>query len=279
MQIKEVLKKLPVRNTRQKLTLLASAFIVYVVMLSGIFSYFHSEDKATNRINSKSGAVELYEPQWDGGGRVKAQTSEPGMTIEKDPYAFNSGQVSEYIRLKMTVKLDGFVPRTESGGEINETYNEAFNDNTGSKKLTDDVISANSIDINSRRKRRLNGILSAIKTGTGDAAKALFTWNDQTQEITGCNNGKYVMVSKGMNDDCTECVFYFYYTNGNPGSMQEVLPSGSTERLFDSLEIPVYKADYLGVFDQGYSITMEAEAVPTAGCTDGNTIEKVKANF
>ena len=273
MQIKEVLKKLPVRNTRQKLTLLASAFIVYVVMLSGIFSYFHSEDKATNRINSKSGAVELYEPQWDGGGRVKAQTSEPGMTIEKDPYAFNSGQVSEYIRLKMTVKLDGFVPRTESGGEINETYNEAFNDNTGSN-----VISANSIDINSRRKRRLNGILSAIKTGTGSAAKALFTWDEQTQKIN-CNNGKYVMESKGMNDDCTECVFYFYYTNGSGNEMQEVLPSGSTERLFDSLEIPVLKADYLGVFDQGYSITMEAEAVPTAGCTDGNTIEKVRANF
>ena len=274
MQVKDVLKKIAVENPRQKLTLLASVFIVYVVMLSGIFSYFHSEDTATNRLNSKSGAVSLYEPKWDGVGQKKAQTSEPGMTIEKDPYAFNSGQVSEYIRLKMTVKLEGFVPRTESSGDINKTYNEAFNDNTGST-----VIGTDGVDINSRRKRRLNGILSAIKTGTGDAAKALFTWNEQTQEITGCNNDKYDMEQGDTNDDCTEWVFYFYYTNGNPGSMQEVLPSGSTERLFDSLEIPVYKADYLGVFDQGYSITMEAEAVPVSGCTDGNAIQKVKAYF
>ena len=89
------------KNKRQKLTILAVGFIVYVLALSGIFSYFHGSDAVTNRISAAQGSVTIQEPNWDSTGQYKAQVSEPGMKIEKDPSGYNNGQVNLYIWLKM----------------------------------------------------------------------------------------------------------------------------------------------------------------------------------
>ena len=93
------------KNKRQKLTILAVGFIVYVLALSGIFSYFHGSDAVTNRISAAQGSVTIQEPNWDSTGQYKARASEPGMKIEKDPSGYNNGQVDLYIRLKMTIEL------------------------------------------------------------------------------------------------------------------------------------------------------------------------------
>ena len=101
------LKKFAKKYKRQIITAAALAAVVYVFVAIGIFSYYQSNDRVTNRITSKNGSVTLYEPQWDNNGQQKAHMSEPGMTIEKDPYAYNNGQVDLYVRLKMTIKLSG----------------------------------------------------------------------------------------------------------------------------------------------------------------------------
>ena len=95
-------------NKRQMLTATALVFIVYVLLLAGIFSYYHSEDTVTNKYIAKNTSVKLLEPEWDTVGQNKAKASEPGMIIPKNPYARNEGQNNLYIRLKMTLSLGRF---------------------------------------------------------------------------------------------------------------------------------------------------------------------------
>ena len=60
--------------------------------------------------------------------------------------------------------------------------------------------------------------------------------------------------------------------------MKIVKPKESTKELFDHIDIPIYKKDYLGVFDQPYDIILEAEGIPAANYPDGLTVDEAKGN-
>ena len=249
---------------RQKLTMISAVFIVYVLLLSGIFAYFHSEDEVTNKFQAKNAAVKLLEPDWDSVGQDQAKASEPGMTILKDPYAKNEGQNDLYIRLKMTVSLGRF----DGDGRYPE-YVADLNDNA----------------------RRLNSILNAIEMKKGSTTSALLGWAQRSGDISGwvlqddCYNRDYYMENQGvqtLNDGTTEQVFYFYYITGTKDGensvMRVVAPQESTSELFNQLQIPIYKKDYLGVFDQKYDITVEAQAV-TVNPAESAAVCVQKTNF
>lgn len=234
-------------NKRQMLTALALVFIVYVLLLAGIFSYFHSEDTVTNTFESQSMAVKLLEPQWDRIGKNKAKASEPGMTIPKDPYAVNEGQNNLYIRLKVTVSLGQFNSENRS-----DEYEAEFNDNT----------------------RRINSILNVIQFKDGNTFKPLFEWADTDVDIKNrtlkndCGHPDFYMEKNELNklnDGTAERVFYFYYIESKDGensALKAVGPQEHTSVLFDRITIPEFKIDYLGVFDQNYDIAIVAQTIP-----------------
>ena len=87
MRIGKLLDSFLRRNRRQKITLLVAAFLVYITALTGVFSYYHSEDAVTNRFVGRYGSVTIREPAWDSTGQAMAAASEPGMEIPKDPGA------------------------------------------------------------------------------------------------------------------------------------------------------------------------------------------------
>ena len=226
-------------NKRQMLTAAAAAFIVYVLLLSGIFSYFHSEDAVTNRLTAPQGSVAIQEPKWDGVGQYMAKAAEPGMEIPKDPSGWNDGSVDVYIRLKMTVELGTFESK-------NTTYD-------GTYQYTDD--------------ERRNAILNVIKLENGGSFL--------NSGRTATNNTSFYMETATENGDP---VYYFYYMD-SAGDMATVRPGRLTEVLFDYLDIPVYKADYFGVFDQKYEIILTAEGIPAANYPDGLKANEAAAEF
>ena len=235
MQI--VLKKVFHGNKRQMITAAAACFIVYVLLLSGIFSYFHSEDTVTNRLDAKNGSVLIQEPQWDSIGQYKARASEPGMKIEKDPSGYNNGQVDLYIRLKMTIDASSYTAK-------NDTYEASFPNNEAN---------------------RFAAILDAIKLKNGDPFL--------NPVKTATNNTGFIM------DTATESgktVYYFYFTGENADTMKIVKPKEPTDDLFDHIDIPFYKKDYFGVFDQKYDIILEAEGVPASSYPNGLTVDEAK---
>ena len=264
-RITERIRRLFHGSRRQMVTAVSAAFIVYVLLLAGIFSYFHSEDTVTNRFASQSMAVKLLEPEWDSSGEEKARASEPGMTIPKNPYAVNEGQYDLYIRLKMTVSLGRF----DASGKYPE-YVADFNNNA----------------------RRLNSILNAIEIKNGSTTSKLFQWQNTTGGIENwvladtCSNQDYYMEKqepRTLNDGTTEQVFYFYWVSKDSGGvstdqMRIAPPQASTNELFRQISIPVYKKDWLGVFDQSYNITLVAQAVP-ADKTESAAVSVQKTKF
>ena len=252
------------RNKRQMLTAVALIFIVYVLLLAGIFSYFHSEDSVTNKFIAQNAAVRLLEPEWDNSGQNQAKASEPGMIILKNPYAKNEGQNNLYIRLKMTLTLGRF-----DGSDRYPEYESDFNN-----------------DI-----RRINSILNVIEIKNGNTTSNLFGFikNSEIENWTlkdDCYNPFYYMENKGtqiLNDGTMEQVFYFYYidkaTKGNENpEMCIVKPGESTEELFHQLRMPYLKKEYLGVFDQSYNIMLEAQAV-AVNTSESAEVAVQKNNF
>lgn len=239
MRFKAFIDNLLKKNKRQKITIISFVFVVYVMLLAGIFSYFQSEDKVTNRIEAKNGSVTIIEPNWDSKGQYKAKTAEPGMKIEKDPSGYNNGQTNLYIRLKMTIDLGTYTAE-------NDSYEVNFPDDA---------------------ERRIDSIMKAIKLENDDSFL--------NSSLTGTNNSDFVM---DIQTESGKTVYYFYYTKGDTDNkMCIVKPNESTSELFDHLVIPIYKKDYLGVFDQPYSITLTAEGIPSANYPDGLTVDEAKA--
>ena len=254
-------------NKRQMLAAIALLLIVYVLLLAGIFSYFHSEDAVTNRMTAKNGSVTIQEPDWDKTGQFMAKASEPGMEIKKDPSGYNNGQVDLYIRLKMTIELDSLTQAEKDlkTQEYKDTY----------LTLKNDV-------------RRLKTIAENIKYVSADNASAFITLDTSDADvrnwsITDCSNSYFVPDSANQSVDDDKLVFYFYYTNGqknveNKELMCRVAPDESTKELFHRVDIPEYKKDYLGVFDQPYKIIVQAEAIPVGNDTS-LTFDEAKVKF
>lgn len=244
---------------RQKLTMLSAIFIVYVLLLSGIFAYFHSKDEVTNRLTAPQGSVMIVEPQWDSKGQYKAKASEPGMKIEKDPAGYNDGQVDLFIRLKMTV---------------------TFTDMTDAEKQNKTESYRNTYLTDAYQYRRLALLIKQIKLADGTQFITLdkngYDSDATKWTISGCNNKKFQFEPNNKSIDPKTLEFYFYYTDGSDtapnDSMAVVQPKNSTTNLFDYIDIPIYKKDWLGVFDQKYSITLTAEGIPAANYPDGLTV-------
>ena len=125
----------------------------------------------------------------------------------------------------------------------------------------------------------------------GSTVAPLLAWThieggiEEWVPATECNHPDFHMEAQEaetLNDGTVRQVFYFYYIagekNGDSSSMRLVMPEEATSKLFDQLVIPVYKKDYLGVFDQKFDIFIEAQAVPVEG-GENNTISEQKSKF
>lgn len=235
-----------IKNKRQLLTVVSAVFIISALMLTGIFSYFHSEDVVTNKLTGMNGSVLLREPEWDSRGQKMAAASEPGMNIPKDPYALNDGETDLYIRLKMTVRLADF-----DGTGKTDAYKEDFRYTAA---------------------QRLKPIVEAIKLNASETDDTAFVTLDPTGNVSAwtVTTGNTLYYTDGANHgDNESLVYYFYYTAGSTDSegaplMAAVKPGDATAKLFRRIELPIYKKDYLGVFDQGYDIDILAEGIPAA---------------
>lgn len=253
-------------HKRQKLTLLVFSFAAVLLFNIGIFSFFSGTDTVSNRMTGKSGSVALLEPAWDREGQYKAAKAEPGMTIPKNPYAYNDGQVDIYVRLVMTVKLGDF----DTTGKT-DAYKARYN--------TDSV---------GRDRRRLFSIANALQFVSGDTVVPFLTLdasddNVRNWTITDCANNSFVPDAVNRSDSDDKLIFYFYYTAGDKdGSgdlMRIVKPNESTAELFQRVDIPIFKEDYFGVFDQKFDIKIEAQAIPAGNYPDGLTVDEAIAEF
>lgn len=250
--VKGFLKK----RKRQRITVLSALFIVYSIAAAGIFSYFHGSDVVTNKLSSENGSVAVSESEWFRKGRKMAAASEPGMVIPKDPSAFNDGPIDIYVRIKMTIRLG-----TYSGFLTN-----------GIDTLDGEL----GIPSNARRNR---GIISALRID----GKSFMTGTEEAITDWGCNNGDYVFAETEQDIESNKLVFYYYYTAGDKSGGDDVMrvlkPGESTSELFTELEIPVYKHEYLGIFDQNYDIDIQAEAIPARLYEEAPKVDDVIADF
>lgn len=265
MQHRNTLKKLFTENKRQAIVLLSALFLASAALLAGIFSYFHSKDAVTNRMSALNGDVAVREPEWLSKGQYMARASEPGMKIPKDPRGVNTGQTDLYIRLKMTLSLDEY-----SGDLSSITAEEAANGEVGiptSGKRLQAIIDA--IMRNNAGDKFLN---LTIASGDEDNASE---W--QANSL----NTNFVADQKNYGTD-EKLIYYFYYKSDSSGAdplMTAVPPGESTAVLFNEIDIPIYKKDYLGVFDQGYTITIEAEGIPSSAYPEGLEVSQAPAAF
>lgn len=244
------------KKKRQKITVLSSLLIVYSIVAAGIFSYFHGSDHVSNRLSAETGSVVLSEAEWLKTGQKMAAISEPGMIIPKDPMAMNDGPIDIYVRLKLTVRFGNY------SGEISGTENE-----------TEGELGAPS---NARRNRGIfNALMINDKHLIDNVEDALSQWR--------CNNGDYVYVDMAQSLDSRNVEFYFYYTagdkNGDDDIMHLIKPGESTSLLFTTVNVPTYKHEYLGIFDQPYCIEVQAEAVPASKYETAPKVDDIIADF
>ena len=254
MQIKDKIKNAFGKNRRQKLTSIASLVIVNVLVAAGVFAYFSSSDAVTNRLSAEHPSVALEEPQWYAKGMRKAEASEPGMTIEKDPYAWNNGDIPIYVRIKMEIDVGS----TRTG---NLQGSNAIIEKNEIKNLTDEEMKCR--------------ILSALMLENGEP---LFTSISDTNGSAAENHPDFILHQAYIDENDTEnkidkFTYYFYYVDSQE-KLIVLNPKEETTRLFNYMDIPVLKKYYLGVFDQDYSIRLTAEGIPVAAFNEkDNTIE------
>lgn len=267
------------KTSRRRLMLLLVSFLIYGIVISAIFAYYSAVDNVTNRISGKNIGLELYEPEWDAKGMFLAKKSEPGMVIPKDPYAKNTGELDEVVRLKLEIRLD------ESDAKL-LSANNVYNDNltSGEPMLTvaDDT-------------RRKIAILKAIMTSEDSYFMDIAPYEKQETKgnnitVTGDDGNRYFVqykgqgflveaVTSGINSEKFDLYFYYIGNNiigGTSGyeedenrepytredTVLEILtPRDTTPRLFTRLVYPIYKKDYLTIFDQGYDINVYAEGI------------------
>ena len=251
------------KENRKRVLILLLAFVLYFFIISKIFAYYSSEDVVTNRISAKSIGLELYEPEWDAKGSQLAARSEPGMTIPKDPYAKNTGNMDEVVRLKLEIRLDesrSVLPAGNDGSDM--------------------------IHVASDTERKI-AILRSILYGDDSSFMEIELGNASTIgnmiTVKGPDGNTYTVKYK-RTDFLIEEVsgsgsesfdFYFYYIgNNNIGGttgyegydrketvMETLEPGDATSALFKKLVYPIYKKDFMTIFDQGYDIHVYAEGI------------------
>ena len=248
------------RTRRQRMTVCAVFVCAGVLLAAGVFAYFNSSDMVTNRLTAIHGHVAIREPLWDSEGQNMAKKSEPGMQIPKNPYGVNDGEVPLYIRLTMTIKL-GAYNKQESYLEGNDSDNGDVGVPTAEKRLRSIV----------------NAIWQVDDAGNKTPLIILDNPNADVKNWTiSCNNPAFVCEPDNKSGKSDELLFYFYYTGGDD-VMRIVEPECGTAELFQRVDIPIYKKDYLGVFDQKYYIILKAEGIPAESFDSAPTIARFKA--
>lgn len=229
-------------NTKVKKSIVLTVAAASILITALTMAYFVSSDTVTNRLNAQHPSIVLLEPEWDKTGQFMAARSEPGMNIPKDPYAKNDGKVSEYCRIKMTVTVaDDSNPLLE-GSKYNRTDKERLYSIVNAIFWNED---------NTEKFIEINDDLTITKLNNPSFKLASFDSENNPDA-----NGKYDAGSRSV-------TYYFYYTEGND-TMQIRYPDEETAELFNYINIPVYKDDYLGVFDLRYQIDLQAEILPAS---------------
>ena len=239
-------------NNKIKKSAVLTIATASILITALTMAYFVSSDSVTNRLNAQHPSIVLLEPEWDKTGQFMASRSEPGMNIPKDPYAENDGKVSEYCRIKMTVTAFGANTRENDG-------------------------------INGQK--RLQSIIHAICMSDEPTERFVIVNNDLSIKLL--NNASFALSNTDeletvvSDSDIRSVTYYFYYMGtdefGNTNSTMKILePEESTERLFEYVNLPIYKQDYLGIFNLNYSITLQAESVPAEIFETAPTIEEFK---
>ena len=160
----------------------ALVFVSCILFMSDIFSYSRSSETAGNKLTVSKGAVELLEPDWETTGQYKAQYTEPGMLIDKDPLGKNIGNVDLYIRLKMTIKVDTLENcRLENPPSYSE---------------------------------RIDAIANELRLNTKDANNNYLSllYKDENDELKS-RNSSFVLGEIVNSSNEKERVYYFYYVN------------------------------------------------------------------
>ena len=252
-----------IKNRKLRLAgIISLSVILYAVYTAGILAYFKSSDMVTNRLDASHGSVTILEPAWDNEGKSMAKKSEPGMDIPKDPRAYNDGEVPLYIRIKMRIRLSGTKNNNLQGEDEDHGNYVGIPEN---KKRMAAVVKAIMLDGNhSMNGTYQNFILIDTDNDNSDMTK----WT-----VSSCNNKYFLCDYKNHSSSSNELEFWFYYTGDNTGNETErkmVIrdPDEETAQLFQQINIPVYKRDYYGVFDQKYQIILRAEGVPAAAFGD-----------
>ena len=261
MNISNILKN---PEKRKKILTLLLTFFLYAFVISRIFAYYSSSDEVTNRISGKSIGLELYEPEWDKTGFYLAKKSEPGMTIPKDPYAKNTGNMDEVVRLKLEIRLDESTAKLPAGNAQSDALLQEATDTERKIAILRSILYS---DGNSVFKIEKSGKQTAI--GNDIHVKS----SDGVSYFIQYQGNSFLIEDATVDGENFD--FYFYYIGNNiiggtsgyevytrEHTMMEVLaPNEATPKLFNKLVYPIYKKDYLTVFDQKYDINIYAEGI------------------
>ncbi len=82
-----------------------SIFVLAVALVvAGIsYAFFTSQDRVDNEVHGTTPEIKLLEPNWTSTGSEAAKHSEPGTTIDKDPYVYNNAGEAVYVRMMISV--------------------------------------------------------------------------------------------------------------------------------------------------------------------------------
>lgn len=108
-------------------------------------------------------------------------------------------------------------------------------------------------------------IIDYIRMNGGTA----FPKYDSLGNLTGYSNSKFFYT---LDDE----QIYFYYVGDNTGddpNMQILHTGDRTETLFDYIDIPALKSEFGGIFDESFTIKVDAEGVAPYVDEEGNVIE------
>jgi hypothetical protein len=277
------------------------AVVILILGLLGVWvtlAFFTSRDEVTNTQVSNAVEIELLEPLWDKGDFKKAQVYEPGMIIDKDPCVYVNGEADVYFRIKFTITdangndlstkdADGKLDTTRYEAILNAIYckaGSATDSNTTNTSTTDTTTDTSTTDITTDTNTTDTTITTtdtAIDTSiagtTDDSTEAeskseelsKTDSQDTTTETIPAKDGYQKFYDSGKYQNSSfyynESDGWFYYgtyDQDNKKINYTVLKKGEVSpTLFDYIQIPILKSDYNGLFDSGFEIKIEAQAV------------------
>ena len=267
------------KRFRRRILTVVSAVALYAFAISAIFAYFSSSDLATNRFSGKSIGLELYEPGWDAAGEKMASAAEPGMLVPKDPYVKNTGEMDVVARLKLSITLDTSNEPTLPQGNNDDLLTVR----TDSERiiailraLTDEN-NESVFTVEPLTNQPLEGNADSVRFGGSD----YYVMYNKTDVLANGNQKAYFLVEAASASSGAD--LYFYYiggnyiggvgeyaqdTNGDPFTQQQTVlgvlgANESTPALFNKVAYPIYKTDFLTIFDRGFTIDVTAEGILT----------------